>query len=253
MLDVNDDGMVYLAWSAEASGLDQVADTFIFDDDKVTIKYQTIVISPAEEDDFYDRKARAKKRVLYDPATYVDAWDNHFSAFGSKNITQIMLDYDDNSEVRLFDFENPSNPPTTLVGPEAIEQFFIDLFAELDYSCLDAPVIHNDEENLTFLVWENPCTGYEYFADTMHYVDNKIRFQNIAFAKKAVEGAEVDTLDDAEGDDTTVGAANPNVDSDGLDPVNPNVPDTASTDSAAPKEGAIAAAVGVALVVAALL
>jgi hypothetical protein len=57
---------------------------------------------------------------------------------------------------------------------------FLQLFRGLyNTSCLDAPLIHQDTD-LTFLVWENPCTGFIWATDTFAYRDNKIRFQNIA-------------------------------------------------------------------------
>ena len=40
----------------------------------------------------------------YSPGSVQAAWDNHFSAFGEQDLDKIMLDYTEDSLLRLYDF-----------------------------------------------------------------------------------------------------------------------------------------------------
>ena len=108
------------------------------------------------------------------------SWDNHFAAFGGQNLDQIMVDYTENSVVRLYNFTKKEK--AEFKGLDAIRGMFAGLFAELkDLSGLEAPVVDVDEEGKqVFLVWKCPTSGYTDVSDTFVFDDNfKINRQNI--------------------------------------------------------------------------
>ena len=76
----------------------------------------------------------------YKAATVEAAWDNHFAAFGSQDVTRIMQDYTEKSVLKAFD--HTTGMLLTAKGLAQITQFFVDLFEVLsDPSALAAPVI----------------------------------------------------------------------------------------------------------------
>lgn len=73
--------------------------------------------------------------------TVQEAWNNHFSAFAAFNVTQIMLDYDNDSEIHVYnDFCFPASGAdyatpvglTRYAGTDRINAFFTALFQQLD-------------------------------------------------------------------------------------------------------------------------
>merc|ERR1712087_1029624 len=121
----------------------------------------------------------------YSPKCVQEAWDNHFSAFGGQDLDKIMLDYDDNSVVRVFDKSN-DDPASEFKGAAAVRQMFTGLFKDLsNLSTLAAPVVTVDEAGKqVFLVWECPGVGFEQATDTFIYdAKFKIHRQNIVVTK----------------------------------------------------------------------
>jgi len=96
------------------------------------------------------------------------AWANHFSAFGGQNVTNIMKDYDDSSEVYVFD--HSSGNLDTHTGTTEIASLFVGLFATLpDASDVSAPVqVVEEKETAPYvlLVWKSPGNGYARATDT---------------------------------------------------------------------------------------
>lgn len=171
--------MVFLVWSCPSSGFNQVTDSFIFNDDH-TIRYQTI---------FSDYQPSTSRRLLateYSPANSSEAWANHFEAFAAQDVAQIMLDYDEDSQIRLYNYADEDAGMVLYNGTAAIEGMFTQLFEDLyDISSLAAPLIH-EEDDLVFLVWENPGTGFYWATDTFDFNDDSvIRFQNIVLSYEA--------------------------------------------------------------------
>ena len=127
------------------------------------------------------------------------AWDNHFSAFGKKDLKKIMLDYTEDSEVIVWDTKK--NKKTSFKGLKGVKALFTDLFANLkDLSTLDAPLIEVQETawpasccgefptGMVFLVWECPGCGYDKVTDTFIFCGDKIMRQNIVvFTNDLVE------------------------------------------------------------------
>lgn len=173
VVDVADD-MVFLVWEMPGMGMMEMTDTFHFNADH-TISRQNIAGNWGSEE--------SRRRVLsesdYTPANTAAAWDNHFSAFGAQNVDQIMLDYDENSHVRLFNFDDGSL--VEFKGTTAIRELFTGLFTTLsDLSSLAAPVLEQTD-GMVFLVWECPDMGIVWATDTFIFNDNhKITYQNIA-------------------------------------------------------------------------
>merc|ERR1712194_325641 len=97
-----------------------------------------------------------------------DAWDNHFNAFGGQNVTKIMKDYDDSSEVYVFD--HSSGNLDTYTGTTEIRSLFEALFISLpDPTDVGAPVqIVEEKETAPYvlLVWKSPRNGYARATDT---------------------------------------------------------------------------------------
>merc|ERR1712194_136230 len=96
------------------------------------------------------------------------AWDNHFSAFGGQNVTKIMKDYDNSSEVYVFDHSN--GQLDTYTGTTEIQSLFEALFSSLpDPDDVGAPVQIVEEKETSpyvLLVWKSPGNGYARATDT---------------------------------------------------------------------------------------
>jgi len=122
----------------------------------------------------------------YMPTSVQAAWDNHFEAFGKQDLVKIMLDYDETSVARVYNFTDGSS--TTFTGTAQIRQMFAGLFAELiDLSTLEAPVVQVDESpKMVFLCWKCPGSGFATATDTFLFGDDlKIKRQNIVVTKAA--------------------------------------------------------------------
>jgi len=122
----------------------------------------------------------------YMPTSVQAAWDNHFEAFGKQDLVNIMLDYDETSVARVYNFTDGSS--TTFTGTAQILQMFTGLFAELrDLSTLDAPVVQVDESpKMVYLCWKCPGSGFATATETFLLGDDyKIKRQNIVLTKAA--------------------------------------------------------------------
>merc|ERR1712146_845410 len=87
-------------------------DTFSFRQvgDEYFIHLQTIVTrEEATATDTADCPTSTQRPVNPDGATQpiYAAWANHYQAFGDKNITQMMQDYDATSKIQVYDNRNP--------------------------------------------------------------------------------------------------------------------------------------------------
>ena len=107
------------------------------------------------------------------------AWDNHFSAFGGQDLEKILLDYNEESEIIVWDTKTGSR--SDFKGVAQVKDLFTGLFAKLsDLSTLNAPLIEVQESSsMVFLVWECPGCGYEKVTDTFIFKGDKILRQNI--------------------------------------------------------------------------
>jgi hypothetical protein len=179
---------VFLVWAAPNSGYLQATDTFIFDTDDVTIKYQNIVFT--KNADLAQAPAPSRRLLSqddYNPANVSVVWQNHFSAFVAQDIDSIMLDYDENSELRIFNFDedtmtNDQTEFQTYTGLVAIEAFFVALFDQIwDIEKVSAPELVVTDD-MVFLVWEAPELGFRWATDTFTFDGVTIRHQNIATA-----------------------------------------------------------------------
>lgn len=129
-----------------------------------------------------DTDATFRMSVGYAPQTVQAAWDNHFSAFGAQDVDQILLDYDDNSQVVTYD--HATGDKNVYMGVEGARSLFTGLFAALkDTSDLAAPVIDVAEDSkMVFLIWSCAASGFPSATDTFVFSDNmKIYRQNVAF------------------------------------------------------------------------
>jgi len=187
-------GQVFLLWEAAGKGFPRVTDTFIYGSMSFKILRQNIVTFPAEGCPTMSTTNDVAKAAATSPIQ--KGWENHFSAFGAQNLTNIMLDYTDESKAMFFD--NVANLPIAVnVGMTAIEGMFTALFQDLaKRTDLAAPLIHTstfgldgsssgEELGQTFLVWRSPIDGYAYVTDTFVYDSvGKIIRQNIVAMKK---------------------------------------------------------------------
>lgn len=135
----------------------------------------------------------------YAPTTVAAAWANHFEAFGTQNVAQIMLDYDEDSVLQIFnDGCSPAGVLQEFVGVAPIKGFFEGLFATLTPTPgLNVPDFTVDVANPTvyepsgesfapatvFLVWQSVDQGIDKATDTFLWkeVDSvvKVKKQNI--------------------------------------------------------------------------
>jgi len=168
---------VFLIWSCKGCGILSCHDTFHFDaDNKIT--RQNVVMTTG--------KPSSETKVLsnsdYKPKNVQQAWDNHFEAFGAQDVDKILLDYTEDSEIKVHNHHDGST--VTHKGLAAIRACFTGLFAALDdLKTLAAPQIIVEEApaNMVFLIWSCPGCGFESCHDTFHFdSDNKITRQNIA-------------------------------------------------------------------------
>lgn len=108
------------------------------------------------------------------------AWDNHFAAFGSQNVDQILLDYTDESVVTVYNVK--SGKQDVYKGLAQVETCFEGLFATLhDLSRLEAPVIDVNEGAVgsVFLMWKCPSSGVDLATDTFLFEGPKVAKQNV--------------------------------------------------------------------------
>lgn len=110
------------------------------------------------------------------------AWDNHFTAFNAQNVEQIVLDYSEESVIRIFD--HTTDKVEVYSGVEGARVFFTGLFAKLtDLSSLDAPsLIVSEEKKYVSLIWKCPSSGVLAAHDVFLFDGKgKITRQNIAY------------------------------------------------------------------------
>jgi hypothetical protein len=126
-----------------------------------------------------------EKSKIATPGSLIQSgWDNHFGAFGGKNLSKIMLDYTEESEILLWSISKESF--STFKGLDDIEGLFKALFASITTNDVGAPVVivedglNNDKAGQVFLVWQAPGSGYMKVTDTFVFdADGKIIKQNI--------------------------------------------------------------------------
>jgi len=168
-------GHVFLIWSCTSSGFQNATDTFIFDHDS-KISRQNVVI--------HKTQAVSSTVSLSTNSTggiVQAAWDNHFGAFGSQNIDQILLDYTEESMINVYD--QFARVWTVYDGLARVRELFTGLFAQLNnLTTLSAPVVRVEENpGQVFLIWNCPGVGYESATDTFLFTGNKISIQNVVF------------------------------------------------------------------------
>lgn len=168
---------VFLVWKAPGVGFEHATDTFLFGPD-MKIKRQNIMAV---------RKPKPTPPVdgAYSPQNVQEAWDNHFSAFGAQDLDKIMLDYNENSIVRVHN--TVAGDTKVNQGTTKIREMFTWLFKELhDLSTLKAPVnLVEEDAKQVWLVWECKGCGFESATDTFVFGDDfKVLRQNIVCAKK---------------------------------------------------------------------
>ena len=100
------------------------------------------------------------------------AWDNHFAAFGSQDVSKVLLDYCEQSKIVAYNWHD--NTEVEFNGIAGAKEYFTNLFAALpDLSGLAAPEIHVEEGNpkSVFLIWRCPSSGVAHCTDTFLFDD----------------------------------------------------------------------------------
>jgi hypothetical protein len=122
-----------------------------------------------------------------------NAWDNHFSAFGTQDLDKILLDYTAKSVITVYD--QSTGTKTVHTGLEGARACFEGLFKSLsDISDLDAPVqivkeARKHEPGSVFLIWRCPASGFVEATDTFIFdKSSKIRRQNVVITFKDPKG-----------------------------------------------------------------
>jgi hypothetical protein len=100
------------------------------------------------------------------------AWDNHFAAFGSQDVSKVLLDYCEQSKIIVYNWHDDTE--TEFNGIAGAKECFTGLFAALpDLSGLAAPEIHVEEgtPKSVFLIWRCPSAGFVHCTDTFLFDD----------------------------------------------------------------------------------
>ena len=100
------------------------------------------------------------------------AWDNHAEAFGTKDLSKVLLDYCEQSKIVAYNWHD--NTEVEFNGIAGAKECFTGLFAALpDLSGLAAPEIHVEEGNpkSVFLIWRCPSSGVAHCTDTFLFDD----------------------------------------------------------------------------------
>mmetsp|Transcript_19971 Transcript_19971/g.33443 ORF Transcript_19971/g.33443 Transcript_19971/m.33443 type:complete len:120 (+) Transcript_19971:271-630(+) len=110
------------------------------------------------------------------------AWDNHFAAFGAQDADKILLDYTEESVIKVWD--TVKGEMSTAKGLDEIKGLFLGLFKQLsDLGTLAAPVVDVQDPpgmpGTVFLVWECPGSGVKKATDTFVFKGDKIMIQNV--------------------------------------------------------------------------
>lgn len=175
VVDVNEkQKQVFLVWSCPSSGVKSASDTFLFDDAGKIVR-QNVNLTLSEP----------VPTVEYKPQTVQDAWDNHFDGFNRADISAILRDYNEESQLSVFNHSTQILEVYT--GTNEIARCFRGLFQVLqDRSDMEAPVIDVDEAKKTvFLAWKCPASGVVSASDTFLFGDDlKIVRQNVDLTTK---------------------------------------------------------------------
>eukprot|EP00927_Polykrikos_kofoidii_P069504 TRINITY_DN65014_c0_g1_i1.p1 TRINITY_DN65014_c0_g1~~TRINITY_DN65014_c0_g1_i1.p1 ORF type:complete len:312 (+),score=32.26 TRINITY_DN65014_c0_g1_i1:102-938(+) len=120
----------------------------------------------------------------YKPQSVREAWDNHYDAFSKRDVSRIVMDYDETSHVRVFN--NADGAKSEYSGTVRVHQLFSEMFSDLsDLSTLDIPVVDIDEDaGQVLIVWKCPSSGYLAATETLIFSRTfKIWKQNIVITK----------------------------------------------------------------------
>ena len=156
----------FMVWACTDCNIAEATETLIFGLDGRIIRHTFVYMwtegqGPPSDDVAIGTNVTAGKPVAA-------AWDNHFSAFGGQNVTKIMKDYDNSSEVYVFN--HSSGNLDTHTGTTEIQSLFEALFSSLpDPDDVGAPVqIVEEKETAPYvlLVWKSPRNGYARATDT---------------------------------------------------------------------------------------
>jgi hypothetical protein len=114
----------------------------------------------------------SEAKAAYTPKSTKDVWDHHFGGFATQNVQETLLDYTEESWVKVYN--NTTQKLAVYKGLAEIEGFFSKLFSTLtDMTGTAAPIQDVDEATGTvFLIWQVTGSGYTNCTDTF-VVDTK--------------------------------------------------------------------------------
>jgi len=182
-------GNVFLTWrtvDSLAKPIDLATDSFSFKKvgEKYLVKHQTIVSTETKS----DCPPEPEQSATTGGAKIYQAWDNHFSAFGGKNVTQIMEDYDEGSIVQVWD--NTKKAYSEYQGLTKISEMFTKLFADIKAGDvgsgegIEVGMVEIDPvRESVFLAWES--NSFPKATDTFFFNGEIIARQNIVVSTKA--------------------------------------------------------------------
>lgn len=184
------DANVFLTWSTRADltkPIVKATDSFSFKkvESDYKIHIQTIVTT--------EEKTPCPSPILTQkPATgdnpINQGWDNHLASFKIKNITGIMMDYDENSIVQVYDFNGGTY--TEHMGLGAIETMFVALFKDITDGAVggdegvEIGLLEVDPDfGSVFLAWKS--NSHPKATDTFIFNGATIARQNIVVTTKS--------------------------------------------------------------------
>jgi hypothetical protein len=173
---------VFLMWACPTSGVHKATDTFAFDA-KGKIIRQNVVYWRKQTSSYYIGRKPSTTNLNTAKTTGLTqaGWDNHFAAFGAQNLTKILLDYVQQSQVIVYDIT--TEVETVYHALKGTDALFTGLFKGLyDNSKLAAPLIVVEEspQPQVLLIWESPASGFLKVTDTFLFNDKgQIIRQNV--------------------------------------------------------------------------
>jgi len=100
------------------------------------------------------------------------AWDNHAEAFGTKDLSKVLLDYCEQSKIIVYNWHD--NTETEYNGMAGAKECFTGLFGALtDMSGLEVPqaIVEEGNPKQVFLIWRCPTSGFTHATDTFLFDD----------------------------------------------------------------------------------
>jgi hypothetical protein len=186
VVDENPRNHVFLSWRMDTK-IKNAVDTFDFVGAKIV--YQTLAISVYEETTEFLLNADSGGTAInstMDTGAATDVFARHFEAFGTKNMTKMLLDYSSDCVINVLDLT--TNILKTFNGLDGVRALFNVIFADIVPSLnnqVQVPVDYTTEESndrhaAEFLAITWPGLAPNWVDTFLYNGQNQFYIQNIA-------------------------------------------------------------------------